>query len=476
MKFLRRPAALALITLTAACAINPVTGQRELALISERQEIEMGREYSAQVEQQVGLVDDAALQSYAEEIGLGLARSSERPHLPWRFRVLDDPTPNAFALPGGFIYVTRGLVDLMGSEAQLASVLGHEIGHVTARHSVSQMSRAQLAQLGLGVGMILLPDLQQYGQIAGAGLGILFLKYGRDDERQADELGFQYALDADYDVREMGRVFASLEGAARLAGASGLPDWLSSHPAPPERIENVQRRVTALDRPLDRLRVGREPYLDRIDGLVYGANPRNGFFQDEEFIHPDMRFRVTFPAGWAAQNSARAVAAGSPRNDAAAQLTLADGLSVDAAVRDFAAQSGAIVLERFEGAINGLDARGVEFAATSDGTELRGMATFIGHEGHVIRLLGYAAAPAYDAYRATFLGWTRSFRVLTEQPLLDVQPDRVRIVSLPRAMSLAAFASAYPSTIPLEELALINQVEDPAAQRPQGTLTKRVAR
>ncbi|HSL72783.1 MAG TPA: M48 family metalloprotease, partial [Longimicrobiales bacterium] len=195
----------------AGCATNPVTGERELALVSESQEIAMGKEAVPQVEASIGLVEDAALQTYVRRIGLGLAAQSERPNLPWSFGVLDDPTPNAFALPGGPVYITRGLLSLMDSEAELAAVLGHEIGHITARHSVSQISRAQLAQLGLGVGMILVPSLQGLGNVLGTGMQLLFLKYGRDDERQADDLGFKYALAKSYDVREMDDVFAALQ-------------------------------------------------------------------------------------------------------------------------------------------------------------------------------------------------------------------------------------------------------------------------
>src|SRR5690606_12770631 len=120
------------------------------------------------------------------------------PDLPWSFDVVDDPTPNAFALPGGPIFVTRGILTLMDSEAELASVLGHEIGHITARHSVAQLSRAQLAQLGLGLGTIFVPEIEPYSDLAGTGLNLLMLKYGRDAERQADELGFRYARSEGY--------------------------------------------------------------------------------------------------------------------------------------------------------------------------------------------------------------------------------------------------------------------------------------
>jgi predicted Zn-dependent protease len=178
----------------AACAVNPVTGRTQLSLVSEAQEVQLGRQSAAQVAQEIGLVPDSALQTYVQRVGGTLAAASERPNLPWTFRVVDDATPNAFALPGGFIFVTRGMMNMMTSEAELASVLGHEIGHVTAKHQVTMISRAQLAQLGVGLGSVLVPQLQSLGGLANTGLQLLFLRYSRDAERQADYLGFRYAL------------------------------------------------------------------------------------------------------------------------------------------------------------------------------------------------------------------------------------------------------------------------------------------
>ena len=184
-----------IIHLIHGCAVNPVSGEREFSLISEDQEIAIGRDGATDVARSIGLVDDAALQGYVHNIGARLAQGSERPQLPWSFQVIDDSIPNAFAIPGGYIFITRGMMALMGSEAQLVSVVGHEIGHVTARHSVSMMSRAQVAQIGLRIGSILSPNLAQFSELAGGGLSLLFLSYGRDAERQADDLGFRYALE-----------------------------------------------------------------------------------------------------------------------------------------------------------------------------------------------------------------------------------------------------------------------------------------
>jgi predicted Zn-dependent protease len=177
----------------AGCAVNPATGSRELSLVSESQEIQMGREADPAITAQMGgLYADSSLQRFVRQVGLSMSATSERPTLPWSFKLLDDNLINAFALPGGFIYITRGILGYMNSEAELAAVLGHEIGHVTARHSASQITRAQLATIGLGVGSIFSETVRDFGGVASTGLQLLFLKYGRDDERQADELGFRY--------------------------------------------------------------------------------------------------------------------------------------------------------------------------------------------------------------------------------------------------------------------------------------------
>src|SRR5512141_3131209 len=164
--------------LAAGCATNPVTGKSQLSLISESQEIQMGREAAQQTLQQIGEVKDPGLQAYVSRIGKELAARTERPQLPWEFHVVNDASVNAFALPGGFIFVTRGLLTHINNEAELATVVGHEIGHVTARHSVQQISKAQLATLGLGIGSILSPGIAKFANVAGQGLQLLFLKYG----------------------------------------------------------------------------------------------------------------------------------------------------------------------------------------------------------------------------------------------------------------------------------------------------------
>src|SRR6476659_2852725 len=209
------------------CARNPVTGKNELSLVSESQEIEMGKQSAQQVEQTIGYYNDPGVQEYVSGIGLKMAKASERPNLPWEFHVVNDASVNAFALPGGFIYVTRGLMTSINDEAELATVVGHEIGHVTNRHTVQQISKAEVAQVGLGVGSIVSSDIARVAGLASQGLQVLFLKYSRDAENQADLAGFRYALAQNYDVRHMINMFQTLEAVSQTSGGGKLPERMA---------------------------------------------------------------------------------------------------------------------------------------------------------------------------------------------------------------------------------------------------------
>jgi predicted Zn-dependent protease len=470
---LHRIAILLAVTSIAACATNPVTGRRELSLVSEAQEIQMGQEYAKQVEESLGLVDNAALQDYVRRIGARLAAASERPQLPWRFGVIDDPVPNAFALPGGPIYITRGLMDLMDTEAELAGVLGHEIGHVTARHSVQQISKSQLAQLGLGVASILRPELQSFGGLLSGGLQLLFLKYGRDAERQADELGFKYALNQSYDVNEMDDVFLALQRVGDIEGRSGLPSFMSTHPDPGERIQTAQQRAAALP-PSATPRVANRPeYLARIEGLIFGENPRQGFFRNAEFLHPDLRFRLTFPAGWKTQNMPRSVVAVSQEQDAVVELTLSQGTPSQAA-QQFFGQQGIQTGQTSNSAVNGNPAFTGYFQAQTESGVIAGIASFISYGGNTYRILAYTSSARLNAYDATFRSALGSFTTLTDPSALNIKPNRIDIVRTSATQSLAQFNARNPSTIPLDRLVIINQVADANTAIPSGTQVKRV--
>ena len=452
----RRAIALALLAVLPACATNPATGNRQLMLVSESQEIEMGRQADKEIEGAFGLYPDEKVQAYVARLGADLARGSERPNLPWTFRVVDDPTVNAFALPGGFIYVTRGLMTHLNSEAELVSVLGHEIGHVTARHTASMISKQQFAMLGLGVGMIVRPELQQFGQLAQAGVGLMFLKFGRDAERQADDLGLKYLARQDYDPEEAVEVFSVLERASQRTGDGRLPSWLSTHPAPEDRAQRLRAAITAGNFTGDK--VERDDYLDMIDGMVFGENPREGFFVQNAFYHPDMRFSLVYPQGWKADNQRQAVGAVSPNQDAVVVLSMGRGTSAEQAAQEFFRQQGVRSAGGQRTRINGNPAVVSVFEAISGQTLLAGRVAFLEHDGKVYRILGYTPQARWRSYDRLFSEVIASFDNLTDRRYLDVQPRRIDIVPAEGATTVAAFAARHPTPVSADVLALINGV------------------
>jgi predicted Zn-dependent protease len=458
----------------AACAINPVTGERELMLMSESQEISIGKGSEAQIAASMGLYDDDELEAYVERIGLEMARKSERPHLPWQFRVVDDPLVNAFAVPGGFIYVTRGILAHMNSEAELASVLGHEVGHVTARHSASQYSKQMGAQLLIIPTMILVPELQQAGQLIGAGMQLLFLKYGRDDERQSDALGLRYMTQAGYAADQMVNMFQTLSRTSKTSGGVGPPDWLSTHPDPVNRAELIRAQIAQLPPGAAEGRVGGREFYAVLDGLVYGHDPRQGFFtQDNVFHQPEMKFRVSFPQGWRTQNSPRAVMAINESRDAILQLTLAPAESAAAAAQAFAAGEGMQTSAPRSTRMNGLQASTLEFAAAAQQGNVRGIVGFVEHENLVFQLTGYTPEPLYADRAAVLRGAVESFGRETNRTILAVKPWKLDVVTPSRTLSQEAFARTYPGPASASELALINQLDEGESYR-KGVAAKRV--
>ncbi len=466
--------ALALVVLFTSCATNPVTGKKELSFVSESQEISMGREYAGQVSQEMGVYPDSAVQRYVSKVGRELAAGTERPALPWTFTVMDDPQVNAFALPGGFIFITRGIMTHMNSEAELATVVGHEIGHVTARHSVQQMTRQQLAQIGLVAGSIASDKIAQNVGAISQGLGVLFLKYGRDDESQADGLGFRYALTDNYDVRHMVDMFEILQ---RVGAKSGqrIPEWQSTHPDPGNRIEATQARLAKVTVPLDGKKVGRAEFLRVIDGMIFGDNPRQGFFKDGLFLQPDLAFQIEFPSGWKTANQPASVVGVSSAQDAQVQLSFAGKDAPGTTLQKFLGQEGVTAGQTSTAAINGNPAAQGSFTAQNqDGSQLSGRVAYVSYGGITYQLLGLTTAQGARANAGALASFIGSFRRLTDPAALNVQPNRIAIVTVPRAMTLTQFQAQYPSVIDLEELALINGLEDGGSALKAGDLVKRV--
>lgn len=321
-------------TLIAACALNPVSDRRELALLSEADELRLGQENDAAVRKQYGVYANARLRAYVQLVGERLAANSHRPQLQYRFTVLDSPEVNAFALPGGYIYVTRGILAHLNSEAELAAVLGHEIGHVAARHAVRQHSAAVVANAGFTLGSILVPEL---GSRAGQSLlntlgGALLSGYGRDHELEADRLGAEYLARGDYSPRAMIDIIALLKNqevfektlAAREGRAPRVYHGVfASHPGADERLQQVVGEAEQ-HRGVGNARAQRTTYLKLLDGLAWNDSEAQGIRHGTDFYHKGLDFAVRFPAGWRVDNNPERLRAIGPAQDVLVEMQTTD--------------------------------------------------------------------------------------------------------------------------------------------------------
>jgi len=376
---------------------------------------------------------------------------------------VDSPVVNAFAVPGGYIYLTRGILAHMNNEAELAGVLGHEIGHVTARHSVTQLSQQQLLGLGLGLGSVFSSTFRQMSSLAETGLSLMMLKYSRDHERQADQLGIQYMTQAGYDPAEMSRFFQLFVGLSEEQGQS-IPSWLSTHPAPPDRIQVTSATAQKIkqENPGRPYEVNAEALLARIDGLVYGDNPREGFVENGRFYHPDLRFQLDFPQGWKMQNTKSAVMFMEPGGNAMVQLTLVppgQGQTPEAVGNSMAQQQGVQYIEGGSLRINGNPAFMGRYRLQTDSGIIDAVAAFVSYGKNIYQLSGLSGASAYASFARYFDSSIRSFRELSDTRLLAVQPDRVRIYRAQRGQTLSGIAkSQSPSRIAVEEISRLNRL------------------
>ena len=428
------------VALAGACATNPVTGNREFALMSEAQEISIGREVDAQVRQEMGVYESPALQAYVEDLGHRLASVSHRPDLPWQFTVVDSPAVNAFALPGGYIYLTRGIMAYLGDEAELAGVLGHEIGHVTARHAVQAYSRATGAQLGLVLGQIFVPPMRAnpYGlpgltDAAGSGLGLLFLKFGRDDEMQADRLGAEYAADGGWHPAGVADMLSTLGRINEASDRRGVPNWLSTHPEPEARVAEVTPTVTELlaTHDPDVLRVDRNGYYDQIEGLQFGDNPEDGVIRGREFLHAPLEFGLEFPEGWEVQNSESVVVAKQPGQEIYMLLQLAEngrGSDLRTIAENNMSWEGYTVVSAGLSTINGLDAYiGSYRRDVNNVGPVLARVAYIRHNRNVFVFGALGPVEAFNRIERDVNQAIRSFRPLSPEEADGIVPNELAL-------------------------------------------------
>ena len=441
-------------------------------LVSEGQEVSMGQQSDPAVTAQYGLVDDAELQAYVSRLGMSIAEISERPQLPWSFKVVDDPIVNAFALPGGFVYVTRGILLHFDSEAELMGVLGHEVGHVTARHGASQMSRQQLQMGLLGAGAILSEEVRRYGSLAVQGLQLLNLSYSRGDESESDRLGLRYISRLGYDADAMIGVFQMLASVSGGGGAGGrLPEWQMTHPYPENREADIREEIatTGVSRSGT---MNRDGYLDMIDGMVVGVNPRDGYFEGQRFLHPELAFEVTFPSGWATVNQKTLVGAQPASEDAVVLLTVAqDAADPAAALAAFLAAEGISGGPGTSSSEGGITMHRSDFQVTSEEGTVAGEVAFARYGELTYRILGYASPEAWAGHRSAVATAISSFGAVDDPEVLNVEPLRLRIVTLREATSLGRWVQENPQPVDVDVLARYNRV-DPAEVLSAGTRIK----
>lgn len=469
------------VALLAGCATatvtNPVTGKQERTAMDEASEIAEGKKAHEQVLSEYGVYKNPRLQAYVNDIGQRLARQSHRSHLQWHFTVLDSPEINAFALPGGYVYITRGIMAYLESEADLAGVIGHEIGHVTARHGAQRATRQQSASIGVFAATILGVVLEA-GGVGGAadlasqvsqGVAAGYIaKYGREQELQADGLGAEYLSRTSYDPRNMVDVIQVLknqerfaEDAARAEGRAprGGNNWLSSHPSNDQRLQEItQIAAQYKGRYVDD---GRSRYLQAINGMSFGESRDQGLTRGQNFYHEPLGIALTAPPGWTIQNSQQAVALVNSEGNAGLIVRMVPakaGNSHDEIIRNVLRPEQGSVRR---GAVNGLTASHfVGSRKTEQGQAQPIEATVVSGPADRNYLLAYASkdqASLQRAYRQ-MLEAEGSFRELTRADRAAAQPWTIKTVPYQRG-GFTRLARQSPLTQrPEEQLRLINGV------------------
>ncbi len=458
---------------------SPVTGERQSYAYSWQQEMQLGADADKQLVEEMGLYDNTELQAYVDRVGRKVLETSdlrgpdtpeEYRDAPFHFRVLNSPVVNAFALPGGYVYVTRGLLTHLQNEAQLAVVLGHEIGHVAARHSSRQALRAQAGQLGLIAGAILGQQALGDGgnrdiastvlELGGSAFQLLMFRYSRSAETESDELGVRYAGGAGYATAESSHFFRTLERISESEGRA-LPSWASTHPDPGNRAVRVRELSEPWSASGDGPRiVGEEQFLQRLEGAVLGEDPREGFVEGKVFYHPALGFQFPVAPGWQLQNERAVVVQVAPKQQAMLGFQIVPAKSAREAATRFAQESGVQVTGMNETRINGLPAVSLLAQAQTQQGVVGLMNVFVEYEQRVYSFVGYSAAQTFPQFRAIFEGVAGGFAKMRDRAKLQAEPTRIRLLQTDQARPFRQFVrGALPSGLTIEELAIINQVE-----------------
>lgn len=448
--------------LAGSCVKNPVTGKRDFMLLSKKNEIAMGKQSDPEVVSFFGLYEDKKLQRFIDNKGQQMADISHRSDLEWHFKIVDSPVVNAFALPGGYVYFTRGILAYFNNEAEFAGVLGHEIGHVTARHSAKQYSKSMLAQVGLVAGMVISPEFAQFADAASQGVGLLFLKFGRDAERQSDRLGVEYSTKIGYDAEEMAEFFLTLSRLSSEAEAAPVPAFLSTHPNPEDRFENVQELAAKWRQkvPGKELKENRNEYLQMIDGMVYGEDPRQGFVENKNFYHPVLKFQFPIPREFTFQNTPQQVQMAHSSGKAIMVLRLGQGESLEAAAQAVLQNNQLEMVESEKVTINGIPGIALLADQKQEQQTIRTLTFLLQYGDNIYNFMGISSLADFNNFYPIFNSTFTNFRPLTDQALIGRKPERIQVKTARQNGTLAqALASENVDKDRMQELAILNGME-----------------
>ena len=456
---MKRLVFLFLILSLSGCAVNPVTGKQDFVVLSEEQEIQMGREYNAQILRQYQIYEDEKIQNYVQSIGESLAKKSHRPNLIYRFTVLDSPEINAFALPGGYIYINRGLMAYMSSEEELAAVLGHEIGHVTARHSVRQYSQAQL--MGVLSAAIEINSGRTAGDIANLASGALLSGYGREMELEADDLGAQYIYQDGYSPQGMYDVLAVLKDqeiySKKVAKQRGIEPRnyhgvFASHPSNDKRLQEILDNVS--QNFVKGTNKSKSNYLAMIEGMVFGDSQQAGVTRGNEFFHGPLNLYLSSPENWEIINNANSLVFKAPFGEATLQVTLEDLNFVESPeeyLKRFVRNTTDEEILMIDG-LSGFTAKTYRSGRTT-------RMAVIFKDDKAYQFIAYLKDRDGDfsSYDLQFMNIIKSIRSLTKRELKYSQPLRIKTHKVRQGETYESIASTSSITLnPEDQLRLLN--------------------
>ncbi len=457
------------VVVVISCAVNPVTGKNQLVLMSESQEIAQGAQYDPQVVAQFGVYKDDPLLAFVQGKTTEMGKVSHRPNLEYHVKVLDTPVVNAFAVPGGYIYLTRGILAQLNNEAELAGIIGHEMGHINARHSLTQQAKQQVGQILVMGGALASKKFAAYANYALSGMQLLYLKFSRDDERQADQLGAIYSTRVGYDAHKMADFFKTLYKMQMAEEQSGVPTFLSTHPDPGDRYNTVNKYATKLQdsiKPGNKWLVNGDSYLNLVNGIVYGADPRQGYVEGNTFYQPEMKFKFSFPTGWALENQPSQVNIAPTDGNAliifglSSQSSIADAEKSTAESLSLKTQQSKNVTVNGLSAIEAISKQASQNSSTGAVDTNMVLSYYINYNNSCMVFHGVASKDNFKNFSDKFKSTMQSFDKLTDPSKINVKPKKLLVKKAPKAGTLSdTFTALGVKKDDMANLALLNEME-----------------